>query len=68
MIDLLIKNPYYAVLPKLSVKEQIDNGTLCQVDEAVLSTDLYLIYRDVEYVDKKVMVFKDYLLKERESL
>ncbi len=64
MVNLLKEHSYYAVMPKLSISKEIKEGTLKVIKGLSLKSHLYLIYQDVEYVDRLVALLIEFL-KER---
>ncbi len=61
MVSLLKEHPYFAVLPKLSIQNEIKNKELFIIKNYKLSSQIYLIYQDVEYVDRKISEFSTFL-------
>ncbi|MBC96973.1 MAG: hypothetical protein CME63_04445 [Halobacteriovoraceae bacterium] len=64
MVNLLKEHPFYAVLPKVSVEKEIEQKELVVVDDFTLTSYLYLIHQDVDYMDQKIALFTDYLKKQ----
>jgi DNA-binding transcriptional LysR family regulator len=61
MLEVLNQHPYYAVLPRLSVQSEIDEGKLKIVGPKSLESNLYLIHLDLEFEDKKVRILRNHL-------
>lgn len=65
MIDLIIAHNYCAVLPSLSITNELNSKQLISIGEKTLKSSLYLIYLEKEYQPKKVQLLvsflKDYL-------
>jgi DNA-binding transcriptional LysR family regulator len=61
MIEVLKSNKCMAVLPKLSIKSQLDKAQLIDIGPKKLNSNLYLIQLEQEYMDKAVKELSDYL-------
>ncbi len=68
MVSLLQNHTYYAVMPKLSILKEIKSGELSIIKGFSLKSHLYLIYQDVEYIDRKVSLFVDFLKEKLKKL
>lgn len=65
MIEALKKHDLYAVMPSLSISDELKKGTLVSVGPKVLKASLYMAYLDLDYQDQKSQAFslflRDYL-------
>ena len=61
MAKLLLDHPYYAVLPRLSVEEELKENSLVQVNNKGLESKLYLMVRDFNIPDRKIEMLKSYI-------
>ena len=67
MAELVHEHHYYAVLPLLSVKSEIQSGKLVNVGQKNFKSPLYLIHADSDYLDIKVKELKKYILNHGKS-
>lgn len=61
IIDVIKKNNLYAVLPALSIKEELKNKELVNIGPKTLRSDLFLIHAEQGFMEKKLFVFRKYL-------
>lgn len=62
--QLLLTHPYYAILPKLSVENEIKQGLLIQANSTVITSTLYLVERTVHVPHQQRQLLKAYLSKQ----
>ncbi|MBL6990704.1 MAG: LysR family transcriptional regulator [Bacteriovoracaceae bacterium] len=61
MLEVLKTHDVYAILPTLSIQNELKNKELINVGVKNLETKLYLIHLEQEYLDKKVEVLRDFI-------
>ncbi len=61
MIDVIKENNLYAVLPTFSIKKELDKNELINVGPINLKSKLFLIHMDLEFMDKKIILFRDFI-------
>lgn len=61
MVEILRKNSCMAVLPELSIKNELKKGQLIDIGPKKLRSHLYLMHLDLEYMDKKVSLLSSFL-------
>ncbi len=54
MAQILLEHPFYAVLPRLSISQELHSGRLVDVGPKSLRSGLYLIQRDLDFPDPKL--------------
>lgn len=64
MVDTLLAHDYYAVLPKLSIKQELSSGKLKTVSSNKLNSLLYLAHQENPYMEKRKVLFRNFLLSE----
>ena len=63
MIDVIKLNNFYAVLPSLSISKELAKNEIVNIGNQNLKSKLYLIHTDFEFMDKKVVMFRDFLME-----
>jgi DNA-binding transcriptional LysR family regulator len=61
MVEILKRNNCMAVLPELSIKNELKKGQLIDIGPKKLKSHLYLMHLDLEYMDKKVSLLSSFL-------
>jgi len=61
MIDVIKQNNLYAVLPSLSIRKELAKNEIVNIGPVNLKSKLFLIHRDFEYIDRKIIMFRDFL-------
>jgi len=62
MVDALLQNDYFAVMPYFSVEKEIKSGSLKIVSKKELSNHLYLIYMENALMPLKSELFKKHVM------
>lgn len=61
MAKLLEQHNALAVLPSLSIREELRDGRLKEVGKKSIKTNLYLIHQDLEFIEKKTSTIIHYI-------
>lgn len=68
MIEVLLESSFYAVLPKLSIRKELREKRLFPIKDFSLSSGLYLIVRESEFMEKKTEELTSFLREEFKKL
>jgi len=63
MIEVIKHNNHYGVLPALSIRNELEKKELINIGPINLKSRLYLIHLENEYIENKILLFRDYLRK-----
>lgn len=61
MVAAIKEHDLYAVLPTLSIQKELQNKELINVGPKSIKSKLYLIHMDLDFMDKKLVQFRDFL-------
>ncbi|MGB0455016.1 MAG: LysR family transcriptional regulator [Bacteriovoracaceae bacterium] len=61
MIEVLKKNPFYAVMPELSIFDELKKGQLVKVKDQKLKSNIYLIHREQSIPEPKITLLREHI-------
>lgn len=68
MVEALLQGPYFGVVPKQSVSEDLKSGRLKQAHSSVFHQSIYLVTHNYLYKDQRISTFQKFFVDQIKTL